>query len=57
VVGKKSRRTGFGVVIRDSNGVLLSARSGTRRCCLESSLAEAEAVLMSIQLCRDLGLS
>jgi ribonuclease HI len=24
---------------------------------LESSLAEAEAVLMSIQLCRDLGLS
>jgi ribonuclease HI len=59
VGGEKSGRTGFGVVIGDSNGVLLSARRGTRRGCLESSLAEAEAeaVLMSIQLCRDLGLS
>ena len=42
---------------RDSHGVLLSVRCGTRRGYLEPSLAEAEAVLMSIQLCHELGLS
>lgn len=30
-VGEKFGRTGLGVVIRDSHGVLLSARSGTKR--------------------------
>ena len=56
-IGEKVGRSGFGVVIGDSHGAFLSARSGTWRGCLEPSLAEAEAVLMAIQLCRDLGLS
>jgi ribonuclease HI len=56
-VGGEVGRTGFGVVVRDSHGAVISARSGTRRGCLEPCLAEAEAVLMAIQLCRDLGLS
>jgi ribonuclease HI len=56
-VGEKWGRTGIGVVIRDPHGTLLSARCGTKMGCLEPSLAEAEAILLSIQLCRELNIS
>jgi ribonuclease HI len=55
-IGRGTGRTGLGVVIRDSHGAFLLARCGIKRGCLEPCLAEAEAVLMAIHLCRDLGL-
>jgi ribonuclease HI len=56
-VGEKLGRTGLGVVIRDSHGDLLSARCATKQGSLEPSLAEAEAMLLSIQLCQELNIS
>jgi ribonuclease HI len=55
--GEKSGHTGLGVVIRDSHGILQGARCATRQGCLDPALDEAVAMLLSIQLCRDLGLT
>jgi hypothetical protein len=47
VVEENSGRTGLGIVIRDSHGIMLVARCLTRMGCLNSAIAEALAMLAS----------
>jgi ribonuclease HI len=52
-----SGRMGLGVVFRDSRGKLLVARCVTKKGCLEPAGAEALALLLAIQMCREMGYS
>jgi ribonuclease HI len=49
-------RTGLGVIIRDSNGVMTAARCVTKQGCLNPAVGEAKAVLAAFQFCRELGI-
>ncbi|XP_059431317.1 uncharacterized protein LOC132164745 [Corylus avellana] len=47
---------GLAVVLRDSEGNMLAARCEMRRGCLPPAAAEAQALLLAISLCREMGL-
>jgi ribonuclease HI len=47
---------GLSVVVRDSDGKLLAARCDFRVGWLAPAVAEAQAVLLAIQLCREMGI-
>ena len=49
-------RTGFGVVIRDSNGILVVAKCASRQGILAPSMEEILGALMAVQLCRSMSL-
>ncbi|XP_059431505.1 uncharacterized protein LOC132165008 [Corylus avellana] len=53
---RKSGWMGLGVVIRDSQGNMVAARCEVQKGSLVPAAAEAQAFLLAVQLCRELGL-
>lgn len=48
--------TGFGVIVRDHDGMVCAALSKTMEVCPDPTTAEAMGALCAVEFCRDLGL-
>lgn len=56
-IDKDTGRMGFGILVRDDQGLILAAYSKTIMGRLDPTNAEAKAALLAILLCKQLGLS
>jgi ribonuclease HI len=54
VVDKHHGRIGFGIVVRDYEGVILAACSTTRNVVAESVVAETLTALHAVELCKEM---
>ncbi|XP_059449570.1 exopolygalacturonase-like [Corylus avellana] len=55
-IAKKQGWMGFGVLVRDEKGIVITAECKTLLGCRDPSVAEARAALMAIYMCKDLRL-